>query len=168
MATRQYVRKTGVDSNELQGPDAPSVTMPRSGDFTSDDVPDIQVVADVPKEKDDWATKMAFMEELVTIRLHETRDANDEPRVPVCVNGEKSHPQFGNHLPRGMELAVKRKVAEVLLRSKPISVRTVKTVDHDGNDTARIERSVGSKYPFELVSPRPRDLEWVKRVRAEA
>jgi len=168
MATRQYTRRNAVDTDDLQGPEAPGVTMPRSGDFTHDDVPDIQVVSDVPTEKDDWAAKMKFMEELVKIRIHDTSDPNAEPRVPVCVNGEQSHPQWGNHLPRGIEIAVKRKVAEVLARAKPISVKTVKTVDHDGNDTARIVRSIGSRYPFELVEGRAKDLDWLKRIRAEA
>ena len=168
MATRQYTRRNTVDTQDLQGPEAPGVTMPRSGDFTHEDVPDIEVVAEVPTTKDDWANNMKFMEELVKIRIHDTSDTNAEPRVPVCVNGERSHPEWGNHLPRGIEIAVKRKVAEVLARAKPISVKTVKTMDHDGNDTARIVRSIGARYPFELVDARPRDLDWIRKVRAEA
>lgn len=157
-----------VPTDEMQGPDAPGVTMPRSGTFTRDDVPEVEVVADVMSASNDWAANMAFMEEKVKIRIHDTSDPNAEPRVPVCVNGEKSHPVWGNHLPRGRELVVKRKVAEVLARSKPINVKTTKTIDHDGNDTSRITRTVGVMYPFELVDPRPRDLDWLRKIRAEA
>lgn len=168
MATRHYTPRKGVETEELQGPVAPEVVMPRSGSFTREDVPDIEVVADVGKVGSDWAQNMRFMAELVKIRIHGTTDVNAEPRVPVCVNGEKAHPVYGNHLPREVEIEVKRSVAEVLARAKPIRVRTVKTQDQDGNDTSRIERTIGSKYPFELVNARPRDIDWLKRIRAEA
>lgn len=168
MATRQYIKRDGISTQEMDGPEAPSIDMPRSGDFTRDDVPDIEIVTDVRPNQDDWADNMRFMSAPVTIRIHETNDPNAEPRVPVCVNGEKSHPIFGNHLPRGIEITVKRSVAEVLARAKPINVKTVKTVDHDGNDTARIERKIGQQYPFELVNARPADIDWLKRIRAEA
>lgn len=153
---------------ELQGPVAPDVTMPASGDFSHDDVPDIEVVADVMADKKDWADKMNFMNETVCIRIQETTNPNEEPRVPVCVNGVRSHPVYGNNLPRGIELNVKRYVAEALLRAKPINVRTVKTIDHDGNDTARIVRSIGTAYPFEMINAKPRDTEWLRSIRAQA
>jgi hypothetical protein len=152
---------------ELAGPKAPEVTMPKSGSFTCEDVPEVEVVADVMSDRKDWAENMAFANEKVAIRLHESNDPNDEPRVPVCVNGEKAHPVFGNHLPRGVEVVVKRYVVEALLRAKPINVKTVKTVDHDGNDTAKIVRSIGTKYPFEMVNPTAKDMDWLRRIRAD-
>ena len=160
--------KTSVGTDEMQGPEAPDVTMPRSGDFTRDDVPVIEQVADVRGNSNKYLEDIAFDNELVTIRLYDTNDPNDEPRVPVQVNGEKAHPVYGNHLPRGIELQVKRMVAAVLARSKPISVKTVKTVDYDGNDTAKIVRSVGTRYPFELVNAKPKDVDWLRKIRAEA
>lgn len=170
--SRQPVTRTNTSQStaEMAGPAAPEVTMPASGDFTADDVPEIEVVTDVDinaKAKKKWVDDMQFMNEPVKIRIHDTTDPNMEPRVPVCVNGEKAHPVFGNHLPRGVELVVKRCVAEQLARAKPINVRTVKTIDHDGNDTAKIVRTIGVMYPFELVDPKPRDLDWIKRIRAE-
>lgn len=155
-------------SEEAAGPVAPEVTMPSSGDFGFDDIPDIEVVVDVEADRADWAAKMRFAREPVQIRIHESNDPNAEPRVPVCVGGELSHPKFGNHLPRGMDIWVRRCVAEQLLRSKPITVKTTKTVDQDGNDTAKITRTVGSLYPFELVNPKPVDVAWQKRIRSEA
>lgn len=155
-------------TEEMQGPIAPDVTMPVRGDFKREDVPEIELATDVIADGNDWAEKMRFMDQMVEIRIHDTNDPNAEPRVPVCVNGEKAHPVYGNHLPRGMEITVKRRVAEVLARAKPINVRTIKTIDHDGNDTSKIVRTIGAQYPFELVNPKPRDLEWLKRIRAEA
>jgi hypothetical protein len=153
---------------EMGGPEAPDVTMPASGDFNHDDVPEIEVVVDVMADKKDWADKMNFMNETICIRIQETTNPNEEPRVPVCVNGVKSHPVYGNNLPRGIELNVKRYVAEALLRAKPINVRTVKTIDHDGNDTAKIVRSIGTAYPFEMINAKPRDTEWLRSIRAQA
>jgi hypothetical protein len=168
MATRQYIRRNAADTQDMQGPTADEVTMPLRGDFTREDVPEIDLGADVMKEGNSWADDMAFNNEVITIRLHETTDPNAEPRVPVCVNGMKSHPIYGNHLPRGTDIQVKRYVAEALLRSKPIHVKTVKTVDHDGNDTAKIVRNIGSLYPFEVVGPKPRDMDWLRAIRAQA
>ena len=167
MATRHYTRRNAVDTNDLDGPVAQDVVMPRSGAFTMDDVPEIEVATDSMPAIDEWAAAMRFMEEPVQIRLHDTSDPNAEPRVPVWVNGEIAHPKYGNHLPRGEDIIIKRKFAEQLARAKPINVKTVKTVDQDGNDTSRIVRSIGSQYPFELTNPKPRDLEWLKRIRAE-
>lgn len=155
-------------TDEMAGPKAADVTMPASGDFTYDDISDIEVVVDIEADKKDWADKMRFMSEMITIRIQETTNPNEEPRVPVCVNGMKSHPVYGNHLPRGIELDVKRYVAEALLRAKPMNVRTVKTVDHDGNDTSKIVRSIGTAYPFEVINPKPRDGDWLRKIRAEA
>lgn len=155
-------------TEEMDGPSAPEVVIPSSGDFTHDDIPEIEVVVDVMADKKDWADKMRFMNEVVRIRIQETTNPNEEPRVPVCVNGVKSHPVFGNHLPRGVELDVRRYVAEALLRAKPIGVKTVKTIDHDGNDTSKIVRSIGTAYPFELIGAKPRDTDWLRKIRAEA
>lgn len=154
-------------TEEMDGPSAPDVTMPASGDFGYDDIDPIEIVVDVMADKKAWADKMRFNNEMITIYIQETTNPNDEPRVPVCVNGAPSHPVYGNHLPRGVELNVRRYVAEALLRAKPMNVRTVKTIDHDGNDTARIVRSIGTAYPFNMINAKPRDNDWLRAIRAE-
>jgi hypothetical protein len=166
--TRQYNRTTAKSTAEMPGPAAPDVVIPSTGDFTHDDVDEIEVVVDVMADKKDWADKMRFMNEMITIRIQETTNPNEEPRVPVCVNGMRSHPVYGNHLPRGIELSVKRYVAEALLRAKPINVKTVKTIDHDGNDTSKIVRSIGTAYPFEMINATSRDTDWLRSIRAQA
>jgi hypothetical protein len=162
MATRN------TNTAEMQGPSAPEVMMPASGSFTYEDVPEIEVVVDVMADKADWAEKMRFNNEMITIRIQETTNPNEELRVPVSVNGIQSHPVYGNHLPRGIEINVRRFVAEQLLRAKPINVRTVKTIDHDGNDTAKIVRTIGTAYPFEVIGAKPRDTDWLRSIRAQA
>jgi hypothetical protein len=166
--TRQYNRTTATSTAEMDGPAAPDVTMPASGDFGYDDIDPIEIVVDVMADKKQWADKMRFNNETITIRIQETTNPNEEVRVPVCVNGVKSHPLYGNDLPRGVEIQVKRYVAEALLRAKPINVRTVKTIDHDGNDTAKIVRSIGTAYPFEMINASSRDTDWLRSIRAQA
>jgi hypothetical protein len=152
----------------MAGPQAPDVVIPASGDFGYDDIDSIEIVVDVMADKKAWADRMRFDSEMITIRIQETTNPNEEARVPVCVNGVRSHPVYGNHLPRGIELNVKRYVAEALLRAKPINVRTVKTIDHDGNDTSKIVRSIGTAYPFEMINAKPRDTDWLRAIRAQA
>jgi hypothetical protein len=169
MATNTYIPKyQGKNTAEMQGPKAADVTMPATGDFTREDVPDIEVVADVEMVNKDWAEQMAYLEGTIKIRLHPSNDPNVEPRVPVCVNGEKAHPVWGNHLPRGIELVVKRKVAGVIAAAKPMNVVTVRDRDHTGNDVARIVRNIGFSYPFELINGTQRDQKWLETIRAQA
>jgi len=168
MPRGQYVRqRTSPSTAEMDGPKAPDITLPASGPVDTEDFGDFEVVRDLQADKKQWSDNMRFMNELVTIRIHDTNDPNAEPRVPVELIGKKSHPVYGNHLPRGIELDVRRYVAEIIARAKPINVKTVKTIDHDGNDTSKIVRSIGVMYPFELVNPKPADLDWLKRIRSE-
>lgn len=160
-------RPPSVNTAEMDGPKAPDVVMPASGNFGYDDMDPIEIVTDVMADKKDWADKMAFMNEMVTIRLNETTNPNEEPRVPVCNGGRKSHPIYGNHLPRGIELQVRRYVLEPLLRAKPVGVKTVQTRDDNGADTARIVRSIGTAYPFEMINATQRDHDWMRSIRAQ-
>lgn len=160
--------KNSPISTELDPPRIKDFVMPASGSISRDDIPEIETESEDINRRKDWAEKMAFANEKITIRLSETNDPNDEPRVPVCVNGERSHPVYGNDLPRGVDLVVKRCVAEVLLRAKPINVRTVETRDGNGDRAAKIVQSVGTKYPLEIVNSKPRDNDWMRQVRLEA
>lgn len=166
--TRQYNRTTNTNTAEMDGPKAEEVLIPASGDFGYDDISMIERVVDVAADHKLWQDRMRFDNEMITIRIQETTNPNEEERVPVCVNGVPSHPVYGNHLPRGMELNVKRYVAEALLRAKPINVRTVKAVDPAGNDTSKIIRTIGTAYPFEMINAKPRDTDWLRSIRAQA
>lgn len=156
------------NTEDMQGPVASDTVIPATGDFDYSDISEFEVVIDVMADKKQWADNMRFQNETICIRLNETTNPNEEPRVPVCVGGNRSHPVYGNHLPRGIELNVKRYVAEALMRAKPISVRTVKTLDAEGNDTSKIVRNSGTLYPFEMINPKPADLDWQRKIRAEA
>lgn len=166
--TRQYNRTTATNTAEMDGPKAPDVLVPASGAFGYDDIDPIEVVVDVEADRKDWADKMRFANETIRIRINETTNPNEEPRVPVCVGGKLSHPEWGNNLPRGVEIDVKRYVAEALLRAKPMSVKTVQVRDQNGADTAQIIRSIGTMYPFEMINAKPKDTDWLRSIRAQA
>ena len=159
--------KNNVNTEEMGGPKAPDIVVPATGSFSYDDYELLEVVRDAMADKKDWADKMRFAQEIIKIRINETSDPNAELRVPVCVNGVLSHPVYGNHLPRGIEIDVKRYVAEQLLRTKPIGVKTVQVRDHDGADTAKIIRTVGNAYPFEVIGATSRDTDWMRSIRAQ-
>lgn len=159
--------KNQVNSEEMGTAKAPDVEMPASGDFSYDDMDPIEQVIDVVADRKQWADNMRFANEVITIRINETSDPNMEPRVPVCVNGRLSHPVWENHLPRGIELQVRRCVAEALLRAKPVTVKTIPTRDQNGADTAKIVRSIGNSYPFEVVGATSKDIDWMRKIRAE-
>ncbi len=159
--------KNAVNTEEMEGPKAPEVLVPSTGEFGYDDIDPLEVVRDFAADRKDWANKMRFANEIIKIRINETSDPNAELRVPVCINGVLSHPVYGNHLPRGIEIDVKRCVAEQLLRTKPIGVKTIQTRDHDGADTAKIVRTVGNTYPFEVINATSRDTDWMRSIRAQ-
>lgn len=135
--------------------------------FLYSDMPDVEVMRDIGKDQKDWADKMKFNEEMLTININTTSDPNAEPRVYVCVGGFQSHPQWGNYLPRGMDLKVKRYVAEALARAKPMNVTTREGVLANGDKTAHIMTKIGMAYPFNLVNGKPADYEWLKNIVAE-
>lgn len=165
---KAYVKKNTVSTENMPAAAAPSFTMPASGMIERADIPAVEVVSDTMEQRGDWAGSMAFLNEPIEIRISSTTNPNDEKFVFACVNGERSHPQYGNYLPRDVELTLKRKVVQNIARAKPIAVTTTQVRDYDGSDTARINQSTGNKYPFEIINPTSRDVEWVKRIRAEA
>jgi hypothetical protein len=115
------------------------------------------------------AKELAFMEERLDIRIHETSDPNAEQMVFVSVNGEGGGPHKLPWLPRGQVITVKRKIVERLARSKRIGVRTQEVTDGNGNRTTAIRRSSSLGYDFSVLrDPNPHGAEWLKRVLAEA
>lgn len=109
----------------------------------------------------DYAANMAFMEEIVAVRLHPTNEQNAEPIVEVFCNGV---PQ---RFVRGHWIPVKRKFVEVLARAKPFSVRTPEYVDNNGDRTTRMDINVAVRYPFETRDTQMGEA-WLNRIRNEA
>lgn len=133
-----------------------------------------QVMGDVGHAKEQIAN-LAFAEEPVTILIEEnTRSDNPETHVYVSCNGKDAE-VFENGqwltigwVPIGREVTLKRKIVEILVRSKSESVKTI----HDDANIERprntVRRTPSANYPVTILDDRsPRGREWFAQLRRE-
>jgi hypothetical protein len=106
---------------------------------------------------------LAFMEEKVTVMVHETSDKNAEPMPAVYVNGTA---QF---FPRGVDVECRRKYVEGLVRAKPEAINAEYVIATVGAEPSnRVRGSSAAKYPFSLVrDDNPRGAAWLRELMAE-
>lgn len=116
------------------------------------------------------AAKLSFMEEQLKVIIYEdTNQNNPEPMVFLAVNGEGAGPHKTPWVPRGVEVTIKRKFVERLLRAKPTSFKSIIRQNAMGDKEAVYQRSSALKYPFSVIhDPNPRGASWMKQVMAEA
>lgn len=104
----------------------------------------------------------AFMNELVTVYLHDTTDENAAPHFICNVNGS-NQPFF-----RGATQIVKRKFVEVLARCKE-SRYTQRTANPFEPDRIEMVQRTALAYPFDMSEDKnPKGRAWLKAVLAEA
>lgn len=121
---------------------------------------------------DDYAKELAFGEEPVTIRIEPSSDKNAATAFPVWVNGQRAQVfQRGawmeiGYLPVGVELIVKRKVLEVIIRAKVDTVHTkVQEMDSERPNNV-IQRFTSPVHSFSVVyDANPRGPQWVQELR---
>lgn len=101
-----------------------------------------------------------FMNEYVTVIVHEPISSEDWDVIPVFVNG------ICQPMMRGVEIVVKRKYLENLARCKPMEVTTRPTSMLD--DSNMVNRRVSYAYPFTLIKDSEKGKTWMKKIRAEA
>jgi hypothetical protein len=105
---------------------------------------------------------LKFMEDVLTVQVHDSTDPNDDP-YPCVWNGGISQ-----YFIRGKEQQVKRKFVEVLARAKRTTYTQELFKDGAGNDTYRQIPHTAPRWPFSvLVDPHPRGRDWLKQVLAE-
>lgn len=121
----------------------------------------------------EYTEELAFNEEPVTIRIEENaRSDFPETHVPVAVNGKPAEMMLNGSwaqvgwLPIGVEITVKRKYLESLIRSKVEIVRTL----HDDADVAvprnTLNRRNSQSYPTTIIEDKnPRGHAWATAVR---
>jgi len=117
---------------------------------------------DSPMESE-RAQQLAFMEEQVTIQLHDPQDNNPEPIVPVGVNGKVLY------LQRGQQHTLPRKYIEVLARARRVNYRTEEGRAADGSMTTVLKLTTTMQYPFTVIHDPSGDkgIEWLKRIMSE-
>lgn len=141
-----------------------SLEMPISGSLDAMRRPDqyVEPVTDLCNFKDK-AEALAFLEEMMIIRIHETGDPSAEPVVELGINGRKVF------IRRGEDVIVRRKYVEQLLRAKPESINTRYVRNGDGDVKNMIDKTRALKYPFSIIrDDNPKGRGWERKIRSEA
>lgn len=105
---------------------------------------------------------LAFMEELVTVHVHDTTDPTAVPVPPVWNDGRSQY------FIRGHDQVVKRKFIEVLARCKRTVYSQEKYVDGNGDEGYKQLPHSALLYPFSVVEDTQKGRDWLKRILAEA
>ncbi len=147
------VRKhTEADEQELGATADIGESLIEDGRFGNVDMPEF-------KEK---AKSLAFMNEPVTVAIHESSGQHDDKIFDVSVNGRAMT------FVRGEEYIVQRKFIEGLARAKPIHYENQEYVDTDGVRKVRHPSRKGLRYPFAVVKDdNPIGRQWLKVVLAQ-
>lgn len=152
------------DRDQTSDTPALEMEMPISGSLDAMRRPDhyIEPVTDFGRFKDK-AAELAFLEEMVMIRIHESGDPHAENPVQLGVNGRQVF------IRRGEDVIVRRKFVEQLLRAKPENIQTNIRRDGDGNVRNMITKTRALKYPFSIIrDDNPMGRAWERKIRAEA
>jgi hypothetical protein len=103
----------------------------------------------------------AFMNEPVTIRLHETSDENLQQVAVLNCNG------VNQPVARGTTVTIKRKFIEILARMKETKY-TQRMLNPSEPDRMEMVPRSGLVYPFEVLEDKnPKGREWVSHILAE-
>ena len=103
--------------------------------------------------------ELAFMEEYMTIRVHDTTDENQVPVPPVWNGGTVQY------FMRGEEATVKRKYVERLARAKITTYTQRKQRDSNDNEIYVQVPHTALIYPFEVVEDaNPRGRDWLRAI----
>lgn len=141
------MRSTGPAKEALDPPEIIRVNRPPSGDKLK---------------------RLAYMEEELTIIVHDTTDPTADP-IPEVINGGDRNRQY---FIRGQEQKVKRKYVEILARAKVTSRGNEKFQNALGDDDYRYPAHTAPRYPFTVIhDPHPMDpitgQDWLKTIRSE-
>lgn len=157
-----YVR--GGSTDVVESKDLPDVAIPVSGDVSRDDVKiqEVEVHANMA-DFNAKAEELKFMEEPVTVHIHESTNPNDETYVLCRVSGEDVFP--GNpYLKRGQQYTIKRKFVLNLLTAKTVSFS--QPFKGEANDRANVLRPHAAvRYPFSVISDQnPKGAKWLAQL----
>ena len=150
-----YKSKKFSNTTEVFGEDIPAK------DLTLEEIKDPKGV-DVEHElKQDALEREAFMNEKVTIMLHDS-EAEGANQVEVfCVNG------VNQPIIRERPQEIKRKYLEVIARCRVTKYRQ-SVVDPTRPDSIQIREHTVLKYPFSVIhDPNPKGAAWLKNIMAQ-
>ena len=134
-------------------------TMSLTGDAEIDN-PQIEVEREFDVER---IAMEKFMQEPVTVHVHESSEEQAQLTIGVWVNGRQEIFQ------RGKEKTVKRMFVDGLARAKPANYSNEEYVMKDGSTRdVRWPKHRGLRFPFSVVyDANPRGSEWLRSVLRE-
>lgn len=111
-----------------------------------------------------WGDNMQFMEEKVTVIVHQQGESRyPEPAISVWNGG--THQLF----PRDHEVTCARKFLEVLARAKVATYGNQEYINEEGIRAQKYPKRVAHKYPFSVIrDDNPRGRAWLARIFQEA
>lgn len=122
----------------------------------------------------DYLDELKFMEDPVEIRLEPSADRNAVAVFPVWVNGRQAE-IFRNGrwievgwLPVGQVITVKRKVLEIIVRTKIDSIQTPSSADlaAHANPDNKVRRFTSAVHSFSVIEDKnPRGAAWLTEMR---
>jgi len=161
------VQRKKLDTNDIGLPSTGNVRIraTKQGIVKTKDESEIDIAQD-NQFTAGWAADMAFLEEPVTITIHETSDPNPEP-VFLAVGGVGPLENGVPWLPRGQDLTIKRKYVEALLRAKKTTYGN-KEIVQDGERIMVHPAKTALAYPFSVVrDDNPKGAAWFKQIMYE-
>jgi hypothetical protein len=142
------------------GGDGPVVLSTEGPAVLQRETPDIERSAVLNQQ---WIDDMKFMEEPVTVTVHESLDEFAENPVRVGNNG------INQAFVRGEPIEVKRKFVYALAKARPISYQQDMHVNQaSGEVVQRMLPRRALKYPFSVIhDANPNGAAWLKKVLLE-
>jgi len=151
----------GVHTEDFDLAQPAAIHIPDSGALNRQS--EVLVPADATALDRNYVDALKFNEDVLEILLEPSSEENAPMVIDVSVNGETVWIMVGQNV------SLKRKFVEVLMRSKPVSVRT----EHEDIGAKiinnRIIRNTRAKYPMSILRDpaQGKGMEWMRRIRAE-
>ncbi len=167
---RHALNARRANARELHSEDLPIDQRPMPADL-ADRGGDV-ILVDKRLANKDYLDELAFMETPVTIRLEPSADKNAVSRFVVFVNGHGAEIFEGGKwrsiawLPVGKVIIVKRKVLEVIVRTKIDTIHTkILNADSDSPHNAE-QRFTSAVHSYSILEDKhPRGAAWLTEMR---
>lgn len=148
--------KREVHTNDMEVGQRPPLIVPDTNPLVRD--PEEIVVAGTQMNTDIF-DELAFNEEYLTILIQRSSEKYAPKMVMAGVNGRNEW------YPTNEPVRIKRKFVEVLVRSKPDSIRAFEIPIEGENPENKIERTSHSAHPISVMhDPNPKGYEWLRNL----
>lgn len=157
---RQVRGRSAYDVRDEPEFDPGPMDIPVFGDLLPR-APEEIVIADEEALKKEYADRLAFDRDLLTIEIEAPNEDNAPQHVPVGINGRFMY------LPVGREIRLPRCFVEVLAAAQPYSVQTHVKQTPGQDPIQTLTRNSRMRFPFTILhDPSPKEgRHWLRRVK---